>query len=147
MTDPPVRFPPEIFSSVILCLTGFNYNFNSLRSPDEKQNELYESIRNMFTFKGGDFMLILQLFFPLFRPIVRIYSFRQRTAYSLPFFSQLRALVFSIARYGSYNALVLNLFKIRKPPYLPISAPMALASWKSMTCEGTTCLACSSSRT
>ena len=56
---------------MILCLTGFNYNFNSLRSPDEKPNELYESIHTVLTAKR-DFMFILQLFFPLFRPIVRV---------------------------------------------------------------------------
>ncbi|KAH9005441.1 cytochrome P450 [Lactarius hatsudake] len=53
----------------IIGLTGFNYAFNSLHSPDENQNELYESIRSMFTTKAGQFMFILQLFFPLFRPI------------------------------------------------------------------------------
>ncbi|KAH9016227.1 cytochrome P450 [Lactarius pseudohatsudake] len=53
----------------IIGLTGFNYAFNSLHSPDEKQNELYESIRSMLTTKAGQFMFILQLFFPLFRPI------------------------------------------------------------------------------
>ena len=46
---------------------------------------------------GGNFMLILQLFFPVFRHIVRVYSFRRRTGYAFPFFSQLRALVLSIA--------------------------------------------------
>ncbi|KAH9005440.1 cytochrome P450 [Lactarius hatsudake] len=48
--------------------TGFDYAFNSLYSPDEKQNELYESIRSMITIKV-EFMFLLQLFFPLFRPI------------------------------------------------------------------------------
>ena len=139
---PIVQIPSEIISPAILCLTGFNYNFNSLFSPDEKQDELYESIRTMLTVKSDEFMLILQLFFPLFRFIVRVYSFRQRTAYTLPFFSQLRALVFSIARWGSYDALVLNLFKTRKPPYSLDSARMVLASWKSMTCRGRTYLAC-----
>ena len=79
-------------------ITGFNYDFDSLRSPDEKQNELYESIRSMLKATGSNFMFILQLFFPLFRPIVRVYSFRRRTGYAFPFFSQLRALVLSIAR-------------------------------------------------
>ncbi|KAI9452898.1 cytochrome P450 [Lactarius psammicola] len=53
----------------IIGLAGFNYSFNSLHSPDEKQNELYESIRSLLTIKGGEFMFILQLFFPLFRII------------------------------------------------------------------------------
>ncbi|KAH8985284.1 cytochrome P450 [Lactarius akahatsu] len=53
----------------IIGLAGFNYAFNSLHAPDEKQNELYESIRSMLTTKAGQFMFILQLFFPLFRPI------------------------------------------------------------------------------
>ncbi|KAF8267241.1 cytochrome P450 [Lactarius quietus] len=53
----------------IIGLAGFDYNFNSLRSPDESQNELYESIRSILTAKAGEFMFILQLFFPLFRPI------------------------------------------------------------------------------
>ena len=81
-----------------MCLTGFDYNFDSLRSPDEKQNELYESIRSMLRATGSNFMFILQLFFPLFRPIVSIYSFRRGTGYVFPFFSKLRALVSSIAR-------------------------------------------------
>ncbi|KAH9054511.1 cytochrome P450 [Lactarius vividus] len=53
----------------IIGLAGFNYAFNSLHSPDENQNELYESIRSMLTIKASQFMFILQLFFPLFRPI------------------------------------------------------------------------------
>ncbi|KAI9443955.1 cytochrome P450 [Lactarius indigo] len=53
----------------IIGLAGFNYTFNSLHSPDENQNELYESIRSMFMAKAGEFMFVLQLFFPLFRPI------------------------------------------------------------------------------
>lgn len=53
----------------IIGLAGFDYTFNSLHSPDEKQNELYESIRSILTIKAGEFMFILQLFFPLFRPI------------------------------------------------------------------------------
>jgi hypothetical protein len=59
----------------IPCYTGFDYNFNSLRSPDENQNELYESIRSMLKAEGSEFVFILQLFFPLFRPIVRFYPF------------------------------------------------------------------------
>ncbi|KAH9030859.1 cytochrome P450 [Lactarius deliciosus] len=53
----------------IIGLTGFDYAFNSLHSPDENQNELYESIRSMFAIKAGQFTFLLQLFFPLFRPI------------------------------------------------------------------------------
>ncbi|KAI9443950.1 cytochrome P450 [Lactarius indigo] len=53
----------------IIGLAGFDYAFNSLRSPDEKQNDLYESIRSMFTLKVGDFVFVFQLFFPLFRSI------------------------------------------------------------------------------
>ncbi|KAH9169235.1 cytochrome P450 [Lactarius sanguifluus] len=53
----------------IIGLAVFNYTFNSLHSPDENQNELYESIRSMLTAKAGQFMSMLQLFFPLFRPI------------------------------------------------------------------------------
>ncbi|KAI9443952.1 cytochrome P450 [Lactarius indigo] len=49
--------------------TGFNYTFNSLNSPDENQNELYESIRSILTIKAGVSMFVFQLFFPLFRPI------------------------------------------------------------------------------
>ncbi|KAH9054513.1 cytochrome P450 [Lactarius vividus] len=52
----------------IIGLAGFNYAFNSLHSPDESQIELYESIRSMVTIKV-EFMFLLQLFFPLFRPI------------------------------------------------------------------------------
>ncbi|KAH9030860.1 cytochrome P450 [Lactarius deliciosus] len=52
----------------IIGLAGFDYAFNSLHSPDENQNELYESIRSMLTIKV-EFMFLLQLFFPLFRPI------------------------------------------------------------------------------
>ncbi|KAH9169230.1 cytochrome P450 [Lactarius sanguifluus] len=53
----------------IIGLAGFDYAFNSLHSPDGRQNELYDSIRSMLTIKLGEFMFVLQLFFPLFRPI------------------------------------------------------------------------------
>ncbi|KAH8985283.1 cytochrome P450 [Lactarius akahatsu] len=53
----------------IIGLAGFDYAFNSLHSPDDKQNELYESVRSMLTIKVGEIMFVLQLFFPLFRPI------------------------------------------------------------------------------
>jgi cytochrome P450 len=53
----------------IIGLAGFDYTFNSLHSPDEKQNELYEAIRSIFTTKSVELMFILQLYFPLFRPI------------------------------------------------------------------------------
>ena len=50
--------------------TGFDYTFNSLHAPDKEQNELYEAIRSMFSTTSGGFMFVLQLYFPLFRPIV-----------------------------------------------------------------------------
>ena len=71
--------PPRCAHYLFCDHTGFDYNFNSLRSPDEKQDELYESIRSILTAKAGEFMFILQLFFPLFRPVVSFYSFRRRS--------------------------------------------------------------------
>ena len=67
----------EVLISHSVPKTGFDYSFNSLHSPDEKQNELYESIRSIFTIQSSGFMFILQMFFPLFRPIVGFYSFRK----------------------------------------------------------------------
>ena len=64
--------------------TGFDYTFNSLHSSDEKQNELYDSIRSMFTAKAGDFLFVLQLFFPFFRILVSIYTFRWKEGHISP---------------------------------------------------------------
>ncbi|KAH9954761.1 cytochrome P450 [Russula dissimulans] len=52
----------------IIGSAGFNYSFDSLNSPDEKQNDFYEAIRSI-TVSPRDFSLILQIFFPLFRVI------------------------------------------------------------------------------
>ena len=108
--------PQDVLISHSVPQTGFDYTFNSLRSPDENQNELYESIRTIFNTKSDGFMFVLQIFFPLFRPIVSFYFFRKRKGHGSPFFSQLPARVFLNARWKSYNGLVLNLFKRRKLP-------------------------------
>ncbi|KAI9460712.1 cytochrome P450 [Russula earlei] len=52
----------------IIGLAGFNYSFDSLHSPDQKQNVLYGAIRSILA-SPRDFSFVLQLFFPMFRPI------------------------------------------------------------------------------
>ncbi|KAI0250884.1 cytochrome P450 [Lactifluus subvellereus] len=51
----------------IIGLAGFNYTFDSLHSPDEKQNNIYEAIRSVLSAPARDLILALQLFFPAFR--------------------------------------------------------------------------------
>ncbi|THH14731.1 hypothetical protein EW146_g5637 [Bondarzewia mesenterica] len=43
---------------------GFNYDFDSLHSSDDKPNELNKAVRTMFSFDAEQFSLLLQLFFP-----------------------------------------------------------------------------------
>ncbi|THH11443.1 hypothetical protein EW146_g8046 [Bondarzewia mesenterica] len=43
---------------------GFNYDFDSLHSPDDKPNELNEAVRTMFSFDVEKLSFLLQLFFP-----------------------------------------------------------------------------------
>ncbi|KAI0302842.1 cytochrome P450 [Multifurca ochricompacta] len=48
---------------------GFDYNFDSLHSSEEKQNELYEAIRSILTLNSRNIFFVFQLFFPVFRLI------------------------------------------------------------------------------
>ncbi|KAH9980692.1 cytochrome P450 [Russula compacta] len=53
----------------IIGLAGFNYTFDSLHSTDEKQDDLYGAIRSIIKAPSSGLIYILQLFFPIFRPI------------------------------------------------------------------------------
>ncbi|KAI9460714.1 cytochrome P450 [Russula earlei] len=49
----------------IIGLAGFNYSFDSLNSPDEKENDIYAAIRSIIT-SSRDFSFVVQLFLPIF---------------------------------------------------------------------------------